>query len=126
MNKVNGFTLIELLLAIFILVFVLSGLLHVFNHCLALSTQSANIVTATAEAYSILEEIRVHNYGDIMGDYNGSTFPLPELNGSSTVNTSYVGSTNFELLQVSVTVNYTEKSNRAMSLTLTTLIADRF
>jgi Tfp pilus assembly protein PilV len=123
--KNKAFSLVEILIAAVILIIVLGGLLHLFNHCLTLSTQSANIVTATAEGYSKLEEIRLHEYDDIVADYNGNVFALQQLNGNCLVNAAYVDETNQNLLQVTVTVNYIEKANRAATLTLTTLIAKR-
>lgn len=126
MEKVRGFTLIELLLAAAVLVVALGGLLHLFNYCLTLSIQAANTVTATAEAYSKLEEIRLYNYSDIVDTYDGSTFNLEQLIGTGAVSASYVSDTNSELIQASVTVSYTEKGNRTISLSLATLIAKRF
>lgn len=124
---VTGFSLIELLLASAILVVVLSSLLHLFNYCYTLSMQAGNITYATAGAYGKLDEIRAFNYGGIMGQYNGDPFNLTQLkfNGNGTIDIAYVPGTNSELLQVTINIDWVERGNRAMNLSLTSYIAER-
>lgn len=120
-----GLTLIELMITTVILIVALCGILLLYNFCYTRSIESTNRITATAEAYGTLEEIRAHNFTSIMADYNGMVFTVPQLSGTKTSAITYVPGTGSQLLEASVTVNWLDKQNRNEALTLTTMVANK-
>ena len=105
----KGVTLVEILLAAGILGVVLVGQLKLFIVCSGLSNISGNLTVATAAAQSKLEEIRGHEYSDIVTDYSGATFDLTDLTGKGVV---YVDSSNPDLLEIEVVVSWEEEKSK--------------
>ena len=105
----KGISLVEILIAAGILGVVLVGQIKLFIVCSGLATISGNMTMATAAAQSKLEEIRGHDYADIVADYSGATFDLTDIVGKGVV---YVDSSNPDLLEVEVVVSWQDKNNR--------------
>ena len=56
--QTKGFTLIELFVAVGILVFVLCGLLVLFNNCVFLNRTNRNLTIAMSHAQYVMEDIK--------------------------------------------------------------------
>jgi len=91
----RGISLVEILIAVGILGVVLVGQLKLFIVCSGLASISGNMTAATAAVQSKLEEIRGHEYSDIVADYSDATFDLTDITGKGII---YVDSSNPDLL----------------------------
>ena len=123
----QGSSLVEVMIAAGIIVIVFAGMLQVFIFSSVLGEMSGDITLAVNEAQSVMEEIRGYDFDDITTDYGsggtpGDTFTLTLLNGTGAIAVTTV---NASLLQVLVTVNWTENNGRSMSTSLETLVAKR-
>ncbi|MFH1868298.1 MAG: prepilin-type N-terminal cleavage/methylation domain-containing protein [Candidatus Omnitrophota bacterium] len=129
-NAPNGLTMIELAIVIAILAIALCGSLSLFNYCYDSITRARNTADAVTEAQTKLEQIRSADYHRIATDYPvGIVYPVPNLpGGTSTVAIVYgpIAGTNSELLEAAVTVSWLEKGGGARSLSLATMIANRY
>ena len=123
----KGTSLVEVLVAAGIIVTVFAGLLQVFIYSTVMAEMTGNITLGVNEAQSKIEEIRGHDFDTIVADYGsggtpGNTFNLAILTGTGHVT---VTTLNASLLQVLVTVNWTERNGRAMTTSLATNVAKR-
>ena len=139
MNK-SGFTLIEVMIAAAVSVAVLLGLLGVFIACSDLNASARNLTIAINGAQQKLEEIRNHNFAQILNDYaaggmpgnlfdpggeddnlnsvldlgeddNGNGVLDSPLNGGGVVFISLVGGSS-DLLQIRIVVSWMQKGGR--------------
>ncbi|MCQ9208039.1 MAG: prepilin-type N-terminal cleavage/methylation domain-containing protein [Omnitrophica bacterium] len=115
-KSLAGFTLIELMFTAGVMAVVLGGLLQLFIYCMNLGELSGNTTVATAQAQSKLEEIRNHNFADIVTDYSlggtvGNTFTLTNLDGMGVI---YIDDTNAELLEIEIAVSFRTRPNRVI------------
>lgn len=125
-------TLSELLLATAILAFVLSGVLLLFTRCILLNNENRNLATATSHAEYVLEDIRQKAFSTVQasisnGIWNWNTTQissqgLTALSNDEAIKTEVVSGPN--PLQVKVTVTWTDRSQRARSTFLETLITN--
>jgi len=123
----SGASMVEVMVAVGVMVIVFAGLLQVFLYSSVLGEMSGNITTAVSAAQSQLEEIRGHEFDDITTDYGvsgtpGDTFSVGMNGGAGAIT---ITSVETNLLQVQVTVSWTEKNGRAMSTSMTSLLAKR-
>lgn len=129
-NPQKAVTLSELLLATAILAFVLSGLLMLFTKCMLLNDANRNLATATSHAEYVLEDIRQKVFSTIQTNINNGTWDwnpgqisgqgLTAL-GNEAIDTQASGS---NPLRVTVTVTWIDRSQRARSTFLETLITN--
>lgn len=125
-NKAQlGFSLAEVMVTTLILAIVLTGALSMFIYCSLLSENAGNLSLSMGEAQSKLEEIRDSSFSSISSTYHGTTFNLTKPEGATgNITVAEVGSdVAADLLQVSITVNWTNRNNRALSSSLSTLVA---
>jgi len=117
-NFLSGFTLMELMFTAGIVALVVAGLLQLFIYCLSLGEMAGNVTFAVSEAQGVLEEMRNHNFEDIVTDYGpagtpGNTFNLTQVEGMGVI---YIddttGELNDDLLEVEVVVSFRTKPNR--------------
>lgn len=145
-KKQKSFTLLELLLASVIIATVLSVLLLEFITCAYLSESSRNLTRAITHAQYVMEEIKDTTFGSIASsvldaDGIGNKFCVDNetcntgdaayqdlwkgqhiLKNETIVTT--VDDDNPDLLKITVTVSWTDKSTRTSTTSLQTLIAD--
>ncbi len=112
--KNSGFTLVELMIVAGILAVVFTGMLNLFIFTSVQAEMAGNKTLAISAAQDKLEEIRDHDYDDIVIDYAGggtpgNTFNTVGLTGKGAV---YVNSSNTELLVIKVVVSWRNKYNR--------------
>ena len=129
-NPQKAVTLSELLLATAILAFVLSGLLLLFTRCILLNDENRNLAAATSHAEYVLEDIRQKVFSTVQAgisngswDWNTSQISSQGLTALSNeaVDTQASGS---NPLQVTVTVTWTDRSQRPRSASLQTSITN--
>lgn len=113
-HNLSGSFLIELVIAIAILIIVLIGYLQLFIYCFGQSETARNISIAITEVQGKLEEMRNHNFSDIVIDYGlggnpGNTFSLTQLSGVGAI---YINSTNPKLLTIELEASWRERGNR--------------
>ena len=126
----KGYTLVEVLIAAAIFGFALSVIMAGLVGCIALNAASRNYTNATEHAQLIMEEIRNAGFGNIVTNIGSSTWTLNStgiiaksltpLNGEA-ITTSYTGTT---VLDITVTVTWSDLNSRFRSLTLKTSIAN--
>ncbi len=123
-----AFTLPELMIATMVLAFVLTGALGTFIYCSILSNAAKNRTAAISEAQSKLDEIANSTYDNIVSTYNSTTFNLTQITGgSASIAVSQIGADMAaDLLQADVTINWTNKDGRDVSMSLTSYIARRW
>ena len=123
----KGASLVEVMVAAGVMVIVFAGLLQVFLYSTILSDMSGNIIAATANAQDILEEMKAHDFDSIVTDYGASGTPGDTFTAWASNGTGQITITALEpdLLQIDIVVSWTERSTRAMSESLTGLIAKR-
>lgn len=113
-NGKKGFTLLEVLITAGILVVVIGGLIRLFIHCSVLSESTGNMALAMADAQTVMEEIRGHDYSLITTDYASGGTPGNTFNVSIGTGMGkgviYLDSSNADLLQITVVVCW--KNNR--------------
>ncbi len=124
-----GFTLPEVLMTVAILAYSLSMVLASFMGSVALNEASRNLTIATGHAQFAMESIRNTSFASIPTAINAYNFTwnasgitaqgLTPLKGE-TVTTTYSGTT---LLDITVTVSWTENNGRARSKVLRTLVS---
>ena len=107
----DGFTMIEFMITMAILAFVLTGLLQLFNYCIALSEIGGNMTVAMTEIQGKLEEIRNHGFNSIVTDYSstgtpGDVFSLSQLSATGVI---YIDNTNPELLEIEIVASWKGK-----------------
>lgn len=109
----KGVTLAEALLAGAILAFVLCGILATYISCLELIAIARNLTAAINAAQEKLEEIRDYSFSLIYSDYNNQSFTVSGIpQGAKGV--IYVDDSNPELLKVTVSVSWLNRSNRVI------------
>lgn len=110
-----GLVLVELLITALILVVVLGGLLQLFIYCQKMAAVAGQLTMAVSEAQAEMEEIRNHNFGDIVTDYSaegtpGDTFDLVQVTGTGRI---YIDETvPGELLEVEIVVSWQTMDGR--------------
>lgn len=109
-NTKKGFTLVEVVLAAGILAFIIVAMVKVFIYTSMQAELAGSKTLAALAAQNKLEEIRNHEYDDIVTDYNGSIFDPAGLDGKGKV---YVTGT-AELLQIETVVCWRDKHNRVI------------
>jgi len=137
----KSFTLLELLLASVIIASVLSVLLLEFITCAYLSESSRNLTRGITHAQYIMEEIKNTSFLTIADQIDANAWDFDaagfgaELCGvdadcitanilnSEVINTT-VDETDPELIEITVDVSWQDKSTRASSTSLETLIAE--
>ena len=127
-NPSRAVTLIELMITIGVLAIVLIGLLQLFVYCFNLNEISGNLTVAVSEAQGKMEEIRNHNFNDIVNDYGpsgspGDTFNLAQLIGTGTIN---INAINSGLLKIEIVVSWQNRGGRVIETSLVSLIAKRY
>jgi len=90
MRNQKGFTVIELMVTVSILVVVLIGLIQLFIYCSRLSDIASKMTMAMSEAQSKIEQIKRHDYDNVVTDYSsggtpGNTFDLAQLTGKGVI-----------------------------------------
>ena len=123
----QAFTLPELLMAILTLSIVLTGAMSIFIYCTILTDNSRNLHQSIEEAHSKLEEIRNHDYDQIITDYHGTSFSLAQPSGATgTIAVNEVGAdVAADLLQVDITVSWQNKNSRSNSSTISSMMSRR-
>ena len=111
-NNHKGFTLIEVMLAAAFLVIVLSGLLATYISCFELISLSRNLTFATNAAQMKIEEIRDYSFSHIYSDYDNTTFNVSEITPGNSRGVIYVNNKNPELLLVTISVCWDQRSGR--------------
>lgn len=106
-SKRNGFTLVELMVAAVIMIIAFVGILVAYIRCLEISEMSKNSSTALTASKSHMEQIKNTTFADILATYHNVAFTAPNLNG---MGVSYVDASNPDLLQVTVTFCWRQKS----------------
>lgn len=104
----RAFTLIELMIAAAILVVAFLGLLGVFTGCLGLNELAGNFTIAINGAQAELERIRGLSFGNI----SAGTFEISGMDSSDSQGIVEVDNTNPNLLRITVTVCWRQKSGR--------------
>ncbi len=125
----KGFTLIEITLTVLILIIISIGIVSIFSHGFAISTETREISIATQAAQQQMELIRDMTFDDILAlgtsfTFPSSTFPAPGFthltNPVGAVTVSSHGDSNIQ--KVTVTVSWTSPQGRSSSKSLVTLI----
>ena len=126
----KGYTLVEVLIAAAIFGFALSVIMAGLVGCIALNAASRNYTNATQHAQLIMEEIRNVGFGNIVTNIGSGTWALNSIGISAksltplygeAIITSYTGTT---VLDITVTVTWSDLNSRFRSLTLKTSIAN--
>jgi type II secretory pathway pseudopilin PulG len=115
--KQKAVTLLELVISAAILILAAVALLSSFIGCLLLNESNSNLVIALNDAERNLEQIKALAYNDI------STYTAQQFNHLT--NEDIVFSTsdiNSRMKEVTVTVNWNERSNRQRQAVLSTYI----
>ena len=121
-------SLVEVMMATLIMVVAFSGLIQVFLTSSILSDMSGHITAAVNEAQSQIEEIRTHDYAEIVTDYAsggspGNTFTPSMANATGLITTGTLFSE--DLTYIEVQVNWTETNGRSMSTTLASFLTKK-
>ncbi|MFH1771594.1 MAG: hypothetical protein ABH872_02150 [Candidatus Omnitrophota bacterium] len=128
-QKKKSFTLSEVLLAAVILAVSFCALLLVFITSALLNASSRGLTVAMTHAQYIMEEVKNTNFSQIKTDINNNVWDLGvsdiESRGLSPLNSETIDTevTGTALLDITVTVNWQERSGRNMSTAIETLIA---
>ena len=125
----SGFTLPELLLVAAILGYCLSMILLTFINGVALNEASRNLITATAHAEYVMENVKNTTFTSLAANITGGTWTwdaaavashgLTALN-SETISTTAMGT---NPLDVTVTVSWKDTHARSRSKILRTLLS---
>ncbi len=128
-NQKQGFTLPELLMTAAIMGYALSCVLAAFIGCVTLNAVSRDLSIATTHAEFILESVRNTSFATISsgitaGNWNWSTANVTAqgLNAMKNESTS-VAVSGTTLLDVTVTISWTDVPGRSRTKTLRTLIS---
>jgi prepilin-type N-terminal cleavage/methylation domain-containing protein len=108
----KGFSLMELIIAMSIMAIALLGLLATYISCFELAEIARNTTYALNSAQRMMEEIRDHNFSDIFNDYNNTTFTVDGIPSGDSNGLVEVDNTNPDLLTVTITVCWRQKSGR--------------
>jgi len=104
----KGFTLVEMLLAATIFAYTVCGLLALYINCFGLVSISKNISIATNASQGLMEEIRNTPFPQISDNYNNLNFTVNTM--PSNMGVVYVDDTDPELLRVTISVCWNQKS----------------
>jgi prepilin-type N-terminal cleavage/methylation domain-containing protein len=114
----KGFSLVEIMVTVAVLGVVIIGLLKSFIYFSAHANTAEHLTLAMSKAQTKLEEMRGHNFDNILADYGpsgtpGNVFFLTRANdgidGSGVI---YLTSLNSGLLQVEIVVCWRNKDGR--------------
>lgn len=128
----KGFTLLELLLTAAFLVFTTSTILILFANCIFLNASSRDLTTATSHAQRVMEEIKDTNFSAVETNINNNYWDWDSatITGkglialpAEAIVTTEIG-TSSDLLNVLVTVSWTERGQRNKNVSLETLLAE--
>jgi len=128
----KGFTLVELLLTAAFLVFTASTILMLFANCIFLNASSRALTTATSHAQRVMEGIKDTNFSAVETNINNNywDWDVATIEGkglvalpSEAIVTTKIGASS-DLLNVLVTVSWTERGQRNNSVSLETLFAE--
>ncbi len=116
LNRENngGFTLVELLVTAGILAFCIISIMQLFIYAGIEASLAGNKTQAISEAQNKIEEIRNHNFANIVANYGvggtpGNIFNLSSLTGKGVVE---IDNSNPELLVITVLVCWQDKGGR--------------
>lgn len=107
----KGFTLAELLIATVVFILAFLGLLGSYLKAMELSEMSRNSSTAVLAVKNRLEQIKNTTFNQILATYNNATFNFAGING---IGVSYVSSVNPNLLLVTISFCWRQKSGLVM------------
>lgn len=111
LNNNKGFTLAEIIVATAVFVITFVGILLSYLSALELSELSRNSSTAVQAVKSRLEQIKYSPFNQILATYNGVSFTTNGLNG---IGVSYVSSPSPNLLLITVSFCWRQKSGRVI------------
>jgi len=114
LKRKNAFTLVEALVTIVILVIAILGLFQIFIYGSKLNEVAGNMTFAMNEAQNKMEEIKDHDFDDIVTDFSssgtpGDTFSIAQPNGMGVI---YIDSSNPKLLELAIVVSWRHKDGR--------------
>ena len=107
----KGFTLAELMIAAVIFVLTFVGILLSYTRSMDISEMSRNSSTAVAAVKTRMEQIKNTSFSQVFSTYNNTMFQITGLTG---IGVSYVDNTNPDLLEITISFCWQEKSGRIM------------
>lgn len=112
-NNKSGFTLIELMIVVGVLSFTIAGMMQLYFFVGKHIEMAGNITRVLNDTQNKIEEMRSHNYDDIVADYAiggvpGNTFALTGLTGIGAVT---IDNTDPDLLIIRVVASWRDRFN---------------
>ena len=104
----KGITLVEMLLAAALLSYVVCGILALYANCFELISISKHTSIAINAAQGLSEEIRNAPFSQVVNDYNNLNFTVNTM--PSNIGVVYVDDTDPELLRVTISVCWSQRS----------------
>lgn len=113
-DKENAFTLPELMISVLILGITFVGMLLTFVKCMDLNELSRNSMIAVAAAKTKAEDIKNSSFNTIYTNYNAVPFDVTGFAVGTAKGVSYVDNTNPDLLLVTISICWKQKSGRTI------------
>lgn len=113
LRNIKAFTLIEIVIAMGIMAVALLGLVAAYISCFDLVETAKNTTYALSAAQKKIEEVRDHTFTDIYNYYSANpNFTVDGISAGNSNGLVEVDNTNPNLLILTVTVCWRQKSNR--------------
>ncbi|MBU1853489.1 MAG: hypothetical protein KJ957_05550 [Candidatus Omnitrophica bacterium] len=107
----TGFTLLELIIGSAVLVVAIVGLIAAFANCFTLNESARNLTVTINNAQEKIEEIHNLPFDQIVA-LDGTNFEIAGLPDNDSEGTIEIDSSNPNLLEITVTVCWRQKSGR--------------